>query len=116
MDLLNEQRSLIHTGRLLRQPEAGWDSWGELFVLLFDNYCECCIVEFPCYGSQASEVVMTKPKEKDGVTKYIVNRRVSGVIENSTISITRILANSIGLAHVSQLQRSTSSQDDWTTT
>ncbi|KIK80164.1 hypothetical protein PAXRUDRAFT_159376 [Paxillus rubicundulus Ve08.2h10] len=60
MDLLNENRSLIHTGKLLRQPETGfeWNGWTELFVLLFDNY-----------------LVMTKTKEKDGVTKYHVNRR-----------------------------------------
>ncbi|EDR14514.1 uncharacterized protein LACBIDRAFT_305175 [Laccaria bicolor S238N-H82] len=60
MDLLNEQRSLIHTGKLLRQPDSGvgWEGWTELFVLLFDNY-----------------MVMTKPREKDGVTKYHVHRR-----------------------------------------
>ena len=40
MDLLNENRSLIHTGKLLRQPDSGfeWSGWTELFVLLFDNY------------------------------------------------------------------------------
>ena len=40
MDLLNENRSLIHTGKLLRQPDTGfeWNGWTELFVLLFDNY------------------------------------------------------------------------------
>ncbi|KAI8996474.1 Dbl-like domain-containing protein [Trametes punicea] len=60
MDLLNENRSLIHTGKLLRQPDTGfeWNGWTELFVLLFDNY-----------------LVMTKPKEKEGVTKYHVFRR-----------------------------------------
>ncbi|KAI0050993.1 Dbl-like domain-containing protein [Auriscalpium vulgare] len=60
MDLLAENRSLIHTGKLLRQPDTGfeWSGWSELFVLLFDNY-----------------LVMTKPKEKDGVVKYHVNRR-----------------------------------------
>ncbi len=42
MDLLNENRSLIHTGKLLRQPDTGfeWNGWTELFVLLFDNYRE----------------------------------------------------------------------------
>ena len=41
MDLLNEHRSLIHTGKVLRQPDTGFEfSWSELFVLLFDNYCE----------------------------------------------------------------------------
>ncbi|RPD64513.1 Dbl-like domain-containing protein [Lentinus tigrinus ALCF2SS1-7] len=60
MDLLNENRSLIHTGKLLRQPDTGfeWNGWTELFVLLFDNY-----------------LVMTKPKEKEGSTKYHVYRR-----------------------------------------
>ncbi|KAI0831970.1 Dbl domain-containing protein [Trametes gibbosa] len=60
MDLLNENRSLIHTGKLLRQPDTGfeWNGWTELFVLLFDNY-----------------LVMTKPKDKDGATKYHVYRR-----------------------------------------
>ncbi|KAA1475511.1 Dbl-like domain-containing protein [Dentipellis sp. KUC8613] len=60
MDLLAENRSLIHAGKLLRQPDTGfeWSGWSELFVLLFDNY-----------------LVMTKPKERDGVTKYQVNRR-----------------------------------------
>ena len=40
MDLLNDTRTLIHTGKLLRQPETGfeWSGWTELFVLLFDNY------------------------------------------------------------------------------
>jgi hypothetical protein len=43
MDLLNENRSLIHAGKLLRQPDTGfeWNGWTELFVLLFDNYCKC---------------------------------------------------------------------------
>lgn len=43
MDLLNENRSLIHSGKLLRQPESGleWNGWSELFVLLFDNYRAC---------------------------------------------------------------------------
>ena len=42
MDLLDEHRSLIHTGKLLRQPDTGfeWNGWTELFVLLFDNYRE----------------------------------------------------------------------------
>lgn len=40
MDLLNDTRTLIHTGKLLRQPETGfeWSGFTELFVLLFDNY------------------------------------------------------------------------------
>jgi len=41
MDLLNDSRSLIHTGRLYRRSEGGTarNDWTELFVLLFDNYC-----------------------------------------------------------------------------
>ncbi|KAF9466176.1 CNH domain-containing protein [Collybia nuda] len=60
MDLLDQNRSLIHSGKLLRQPDSGleWNGWSELFVLLFDNY-----------------MVMTKTKEKDGHTRYLVNRR-----------------------------------------
>jgi hypothetical protein len=40
MDLLDESRTLIHAGKLLRQPEVGfeWNGWSELFILLFDNY------------------------------------------------------------------------------
>ncbi|KAJ6477474.1 CNH domain-containing protein [Mycena vulgaris] len=57
MDLLDENRSLICAGKLLRQPESG-RTWNETYVLLFDNY-----------------LVMTKPKEKDGVTKYSVVKR-----------------------------------------
>ncbi|KAI0286011.1 CNH domain-containing protein [Russula aff. rugulosa BPL654] len=57
MDLLAENRSLIHTGKLLRQPDAGFErsGWSEVLVLLFDNY-----------------LVFTKPKERNGVTKYHV--------------------------------------------
>ncbi|KAF8621825.1 hypothetical protein AX15_007493 [Amanita polypyramis BW_CC] len=58
MDLLNEQRSLVHSGKLLRQPEGGLTTWTEVFVLLFDNY-----------------LVLTKPREKDGVTRYHVIKR-----------------------------------------
>ena len=40
MDLLDQNRSLIHTGKLLRQPDSGLNGWSELFVILFDNYCK----------------------------------------------------------------------------
>lgn len=42
MDLLDEKRQLVHSGKLLRQPDGGleWSGWSELFVLLFDNYCK----------------------------------------------------------------------------
>ncbi|KAH9008668.1 CNH domain-containing protein [Lactarius hengduanensis] len=64
MDLLAKNRSLIHAGKLLRQPDTGfeWSGWSELFVLLFDNICT----------SFTDELL---PKEKDGITKYNVNRR-----------------------------------------
>ncbi|KAF8887321.1 CNH domain-containing protein [Infundibulicybe gibba] len=60
MGLLDPDRSLVYSGKLLRQPDGGleWNGWTELFVLLFDNY-----------------LVLTKPKERDGITKYNVNRR-----------------------------------------
>lgn len=46
MDLLDESRSLIHAGKLLRQPDTGfeWNGWSELFVLLFDNYRGCYLI------------------------------------------------------------------------
>ncbi|EKM81602.1 hypothetical protein AGABI1DRAFT_54457, partial [Agaricus bisporus var. burnettii JB137-S8] len=60
MDLLDEKRQLVHSGKLLRQPDSGleWNGWSELFVLLFDNY-----------------LVLTKQREKDGVMKYNVYKR-----------------------------------------
>ncbi|KAJ3993564.1 Dbl-like domain-containing protein [Lentinula boryana] len=59
MDLLDENRSLIHSGKLLRQADGlEWNGWTELYVLLFDNY-----------------MVLTKPKEREDGTKYHVNRR-----------------------------------------
>ncbi|KAE9397961.1 hypothetical protein BT96DRAFT_940494 [Gymnopus androsaceus JB14] len=59
MDLLDPSRSMIHSGKLLRQTDGlEWSGWTELYVLLFDNY-----------------LVLTKPKERDDGTKYHVNRR-----------------------------------------
>ncbi|KAJ6568343.1 CNH domain-containing protein [Mycena vulgaris] len=60
MDLLDENRSLIYAGKVIRQldntiPLLEWSGWSELFVVLFDNYA-----------------MMTEPKEGDGVTKYHV--------------------------------------------
>ena len=72
MDLLNEQRSLIHTGKLLLQPEVGSD---EYFVILFDNYCKFLIVEFGMYLMVVT-VVLTLSEQRDGVTKYHVAYRV----------------------------------------
>lgn len=41
MDLLDSSRSLIHSGKLLRQTDGlEWSGWTELYVLLFDNYCK----------------------------------------------------------------------------
>lgn len=81
MDLLNENRSLIHSGKLLRQPDTGfeWNGWTELFVLLFDNYRKPPLfLRFwvPTHLPIITAVVMTKAKEKEGVTKYQVYRRV----------------------------------------
>ncbi|TFK21787.1 signal transducer [Coprinopsis marcescibilis] len=55
MDLLDEHRSLVHTGKLLQQENG---QWIDLFVMLFDNY-----------------LVLTKQKERDGMTKYNVVRK-----------------------------------------
>jgi len=72
MDLLNEQRSLIHTGKLLLQPEVGSD---EYFVMLFDNYRKSLVVEFGMY-LMVVPVALTLSEQKDGVTKYHVAYRV----------------------------------------
>ena len=79
MDLLHENRSLIHTGKFLRQPETGfeWNGWTELFVLLFDNYRRSCACLVCPWLTNLLIVVMTKPKEKDNITKYQVYRRAS---------------------------------------
>ena len=79
MDLFHENRSLIHTGKFLRQPETGfeWNGWTELFVLLFDNYCRSCACLVCPWLTNLLIVVMTKPKEKDNITKYQVYRRAS---------------------------------------
>ncbi|KAG6872317.1 hypothetical protein C0995_010920 [Termitomyces sp. Mi166 len=60
LDLLNESRALIHTGKLYRQPDSISEATGlnELFCLLFDNY-----------------LVMTKGRESNGVSKYHIARR-----------------------------------------
>ena len=81
MDLLNENRSLIHTGRVWRQPETGFESngWTELFVFLFDNYRRSCAYLVCPQLTNVLIVVMTTPKEKDGVTKYRVCQRVNYV-------------------------------------
>jgi len=81
MDLLNENRSLIHTGKFLRQPDTGfeWSGWTELFALLFDNYRRGIERGFFSKSHESPVVVMTRPKEKNGVTKYHVYRRVSHI-------------------------------------
>lgn len=78
MDLLNDSRSLIHTGKLLRQPDSGfeWSGWTELFVLLFDNYRKL-LWHISTSICSHSLVVMTKPKDRDGQMKYQVYRRVN---------------------------------------
>ncbi|CAE7225248.1 unnamed protein product, partial [Rhizoctonia solani] len=61
LDLHNESRQLYHFGSLFCQPESGsldFSRWSGVFVLVFDNY-----------------LLITKPRVKDGVTKYHVNRR-----------------------------------------
>lgn len=81
LDLLDETRTLVHTGRLLRQSEGNFElsGWTDTFVLLFDNYREFSFRR-PCNADLIYlvdyPVVMTKPKEKDGITKYHVVKRV----------------------------------------
>ncbi|KAG6808908.1 hypothetical protein H0H92_002394 [Tricholoma furcatifolium] len=60
LDLWDDNRSLFHAGKLFRQQESGleWNGWAEVLVILFDNY-----------------LVVTKPKERDGVVKYHAHRR-----------------------------------------
>lgn len=78
--MLDKSRQLIHSGKLLRQPDSGldWNNWSELHVLLFDNYCKFDFSTSLLGFNDLLQfsVVMTKPKEKDGVAKYQVNRRV----------------------------------------
>ena len=81
MDLLNENRSLIHTGKLSQKfnTRFGWNGWIELFVLLFDNYRK---ESYPrsissTFTQEPPIVVMTKPEQKDGAVKYQVYRRAS---------------------------------------
>ncbi len=37
----------VYSGKLLKQPDSGLErnAWGELYVLLFDNYSECPLLE-----------------------------------------------------------------------
>ncbi|KAH8833423.1 CNH domain-containing protein [Flagelloscypha sp. PMI_526] len=60
LDLLDGNRDLIFAGKLTRQLEGelALIGWIELRTLLFDNY-----------------LVMTKPKDVNGVIKYQVHRR-----------------------------------------
>jgi len=66
MDLLNESRTLVHVGKLLRQPETGfeWNGWSELFVLLFDNYCEC--VSFSVWDGMLNNFLCSGYDEAQG--------------------------------------------------
>lgn len=94
MDLLNESRSLVHTGKFLRQPETGfeWNGWTELFALLFDNYRKCFFRLPRVALTNSPAVVMTKPREKGGVTKYLVYRRASPILRG-TYKISHLLGS-----------------------
>lgn len=95
MDLLNDNRSLVHTGKFLRQPDTGfeWNGWTELFALLFDNYRGYFTILSPVVFTNSLIVLMTKPKEKDGITKYQVYRRASLVSHETTKFLTCPLAH-----------------------
>ncbi|GBE84474.1 Rho1 guanine nucleotide exchange factor 1 [Sparassis crispa] len=60
LDLLNEDRSVIHTGRLLERSDAGLGSglWTEVFVLVLDNY-----------------LIVAQREENNGVGRYRVLRQ-----------------------------------------
>ena len=82
--MVNNNRLLIHTGKFLRQPDTGfkWYGWTELVVLLFDDYRTgfgVLDVSLSPTHELPLIVVMTKPKEKDGITKYQVCKQVSHV-------------------------------------
>jgi hypothetical protein len=65
MDLLDDNRSLIHTGKFLRQPETGfeWSGWSEYFVLLFDNYRKLYLTIF---SSVISSILASRHDETEG--------------------------------------------------
>jgi RHO1 GDP-GTP exchange protein 1/2 len=47
MDLLDDKRSLLFAGKLIRQADTGsfvWNRWSQLFCFLFDNYCELYVL------------------------------------------------------------------------
>ncbi|KAG8965044.1 hypothetical protein FRC03_000999 [Tulasnella sp. 419] len=52
-------RTMVHSGKLLRESETAGE-WSEVFVLLLDNY-----------------LIVTAPKEKEGVTKYYIEKRIA---------------------------------------
>ncbi|KAG5353409.1 hypothetical protein C0989_007194 [Termitomyces sp. Mn162] len=58
--LSDPNRTLLHSGKLLRQPDGGLErkGWTELFVLLLDNY-----------------LVLAKSKEKDSLVTYHINQK-----------------------------------------
>ncbi|VDB84873.1 unnamed protein product [Peniophora sp. CBMAI 1063] len=61
LGLSDDARTLIHQGKLFSHSSIGLGrthKWTELFVLLFDNY-----------------LVITEPREQDGITNYHVTRR-----------------------------------------
>lgn len=50
MELSDPSRTLLHSDKLLRQPDGERKGWSEVFVLLLDNYCESCkpdILSYP---------------------------------------------------------------------
>ena len=96
MDLLNENRSLIHTGKLLLQPETGAQrgDWIELFVMLFDNYRRCFVVPSRAALMDSLIVILTKPREKDGIIKYRVYKRASPVSRGTVDFLTCSVAHS----------------------
>lgn len=79
MDITHPERKLVHVGKLLRQPDTGFDlgGWVDMVVILLDNYCEYLQPHnYLSTDTSLLPVILTKARESEGVTKYQVYRRV----------------------------------------
>ena len=78
MDLLDENRSLIHADTLWGAFVDGPDPV-EFFALLFDNYCgtSACGIHCQFVLTKPPVVVLTEPWEENGVTTYEIYKPAS---------------------------------------
>ena len=91
MDLLHENRLLLHCGPLKHLPRReghGMGGFTQLFVLLFDNYCKLLVRYDPSINLMYLIVVITQPREHNGITRYHVYRKVSRVVRPQVSSLT----------------------------